>query len=198
MICITLTPALYAQESVGNSNLTLGIGTTIPTGSESFTSDPTFVSPYLMYEYFVMDDLSLGLSLGYRYSKEDGQTRDHINGDLIDGYSERKLTQLPIQIQARYYPVHWGRHKNWSAYVTIAGGIQFNKYFLVGDQIHRSKHEKWTGVFTPDVGVRFNPVNCKIYLDARLSWGMNKGWEMTTDKTQQNLGVHIGVGMKIF
>lgn len=192
------TPALLAQESVSRHALQFSWGAAIPMGDKNFTNKTTYVAPQLGYEYRFASNFSASLSLGLSYSDEKGLTRDSFDGDVITANTHRKLTLVPVQAQMRYSPLG-AKATAWQPYVGIGAGVQYAKFYIMGDVINTSGTSDWAEVITPHVGLRYQPSNKRVYFDLQTLWQYaGNSWKIANTQSQQNIGVRIGVGISIF
>ena len=198
-----LAAALTLSVIAGNSqdyknSVSLGWGGSIPAGGGNFSNTATMVAPYAEWEYSLSQWFSVGASAGYVYGSEKGDTRERVNGDIVDGYSERTLSLVPLQARLRYFPL--GGNRPLRPYVSASGGAQYAKFDITGDAILSSGVKNWAGLFSAGAGVRFYPNPDKDFflgLGGAWQWAGNKFKIMDTN-AQRSVEIRIEAGFPIF
>lgn len=197
LLLLLITPAARSQEVSSKNSLNIGWGIAFP-AQGNFENNTSFVVPSLGYERLISPKFSAGFSAGMLYTKESGVTRDRCcDGALIDGYSDRKLSLIPLQLYARYFPTG-GSGASFQPFLSVAGGVQYACFQITGDQINTSRRNNWAGVFTPELGVRY-AAGKRTYIDLSgyFQYGGNK-WALMKTTSQQYFGVRAGIGFNIF
>ncbi len=198
-ICLTALSLVLVAGCVAHAggrranSVSMGWGVAVPSGSNSFANKTSWVSPAVAWEYRFIPVLSAGLSVGYASFDEQAVTRDRYDGDLTDGYTDRTLSLTPVQAVLRYQPLGAGTSQ-WQPYVSLAGGMQYARYRIEGDQIPASGKEEWAAVVTPAVGLRYYACQ-RLWFDLSGSWQWsNSEWNLLNVKSTQNFRVGISVG----
>lgn len=195
LLLLIWLPAIKAQSDLNRHSVSVGWGVGSQLGSERFLSGATLLNPRVAYAFAVKSTLSVGFSAGYSFRSETGFTRDCIEGDLLDGNTDRKLTLVPIQAVARYFPLGAGGGRI-QPYAGLSGGVQYARFDLKGDLIDSFGISNWAAVVTSDLGVRFYTGDKRFYFDAELYWqyGGNKLTKANL-RSIQRWGLNLSVGL---
>lgn len=188
--------ALSAQKPARKHAISLGDGVNIPLGDNGFLNKTNPTAPFVAYSYAVSGNFSVGVRAGYAYSREKGETRDRYDNALVDGYSDRKLTLIPLQVELRYF-LFGGAKALLNPFVVVAGGAQYSSYFITGEYISTAERSDWSYVVTPGVGVRIVPCRSGMFhLDIMADWQYaGNQWPLTASRYHQFIGIKLAAGL---
>ena len=175
-------------------SISLDWGGHIPTGGGNFRNETSWIAPSVGWDRHILPWLSVGYSVGYGYAHEKGITRDRYDGAIVDGYSERKLSLVPVQARVRFFPL--GQSTAFRPFVSVTGGVQYARFFITGETIQTTAANSWGGVFSAAAGVRYYPVRKRgFFIEASggWQWAGNRFNVMNT-KSQKGVEVRLGVG----
>jgi outer membrane scaffolding protein for murein synthesis (MipA/OmpV family) len=195
ILLATLFCTVAISAAAQRHSVSLGWGASIPTGGENFRNKTSVISPSVAWEYRLTPHLSAGLSTGYGYAGETGVTRDMQNGDRVDGYSERRLTLVPVQARLRLFPLG-SRETMFRPFVTLSGGGQYARFRITGEAIYSSNATNFEGLLSAGGGVRCHPRADKglfVELSGDWQWAGN-AFEVMNTRSQRSVEIRLGVG----
>lgn len=189
--CLMAPDAVRAQ---GKQSLSVHYGITFPTGG-GFIGGAGFADLSVEYGIRLNRMLSAGLSAGYGYDRRQGLTTDRYNGDLVNGFSDRNLTVVPMHVWLRYFP--WKQQSRWQPYIMLGAGVQYARFDIRGDQIDSRSKGTWGVSISPQLGTRFFPwAGNRIFFDGRVSWRYSANeWEVFNIDSIRRLCVSLGAGV---
>lgn len=132
LILVALLLSAFSVQAQDRNSISLGWGSPTPAGGGNFLNRTSWIDPSLDWEYHLLPRLSAGVSVGYGYACEKGMTHDRVEEATVDGYSERTLQTIPVQVRLRYFPL--GRHAEFRRNVLRRSGCE------VLSRIQRSVH----------------------------------------------------------
>nr|WP_294906203.1 P44/Msp2 family outer membrane protein [uncultured Lacibacter sp.] len=135
---VTATATVHAQQ--GLSKISIQQSTHLPVGSlKGFIEKPSLRGGSVSYQYFVTDQLSLGLMAGYSdlYQKKDRQ--NYVVGETeVSAVKSHSLQTTPFLLTAGYNKVKEG--STIQPYANLGVGAAFISY------------EEWYGTLVDDAG----------------------------------------------
>lgn len=193
-LLVITAPASFGREW-GSSRHAAGIswGISTPVGKDNFMNKQSWISPALSYEYQLTHRFSLAASLGYEYGKERGVTSDRLHNDLLDGYTTRTLTSIPVQARVLYF-FRRNRELPFQPYLGAGIGVNYARFYVEGDLISPVGKSNWAGIFTAQAGFRYALGGGPVSLDASLFWQRaGNAFAPVHIERRQSAGVRIGV-----
>lgn len=194
LVCFSAS-ALYAQKPIAKQSVSLGWDALFPTGSRQFLNDPYFTNASLTYEYRVIKQLSVGASFGYYFGKEEGDMRIQYDGDIVNGFTKKEFTGIPMQVQLRYFPLG-GKSYSLQPYIMVSGGVQYGEYTITGDNLHGTSEKVWSAAMYAGVAARYAPDCMKgFFIDAGCGFYYSGSkWESVDAKSIMNINAKIAFG----
>lgn len=170
-------------------------GPSIPSGSH-FSDKTGLAALSLRWEYRIIPQLAVGASVDFDRHCESGMTEDFFNGDLVTGYTDRTLMQIPLLAHVRYYPIG-GRSSVLQPYVGAGIGAQWVRFEITGEMINTSQADSWGLAVMPEIGTRVCPVReGRLWIDARIAFrSAGNHWNAARIDTLGCILPSIGVGV---
>lgn len=193
VLCICYT-GVYAQAQ--RQSIAAHWGVAVPINNQ-FIDKAGAVNPSLEWSYRIIPSLSAGLSLGYGSFIEKGAGDERIDTDLISGNREKSLSLMPFLAKFHYFPFG-NRNRLFSPFIGVGVGVQYAKFYIIGDAISSNKTSNWAEAFSAEMGAKIQlPKNERIYFDIRGLWQYGgNSCSLTGTKPIQTLGITLGVGFK--
>lgn len=192
---LLLLPFGAGAQPQNRHSLEVTWGLSIPSGSH-FSDETGFTAFSLRWEYRIIPQLAIGASAGFDRHGESGMTEDFFNGDLVTGYTDRTLVQIPLLAHARYYPIG-GRNSVLQPYAGVGIGAQWARFEITGEMINTSQADSWGFAVMPEIGTRIYPMRGgRLWLDARIAFrSAGNRWDAARIDALGGVLPSIGVGM---
>lgn len=194
-LLLPLGAGAQAQSQIKRHSMEITWGPSIPSGS-NFTERTGWSAFTLRWEYRIIPQLAMGLSAGFDRCGENGMTEDFFNGDLVTGYTERKVTLFPLAVHARYYPIA-GRTHVMQPYIGIGAGAQWARFDITGETINTSRGENWAATAMPEVGTRIYPVRGgRLWFDVKVALRFaGNSWKPAQIESLGSILPSVGMGL---
>ncbi|MDR1671017.1 MAG: porin family protein [Alistipes sp.] len=189
--------AIAFSATAQKSSVSVGWGTSIPTGGGNFRNETSWVSPSVDWEYRLLPLVSLGVSAGLGLALEKAVTHDTVGGDTIDGLSDRRLVTVPLMARLRLWPLG-EREGLFRPFVSVGGGAQYARFDITGDAIVSTGSGGVGAVLSAGAGVRCYPVKRNLFIELSGDWrrAANK-FEIMDSRLQQSVEIRLGVGFTL-
>lgn len=183
---------LCAQESRSHS-LALHWGVWMPSGG-SFLARAACIAPAAEWDWRISKTFSVGAGIGYTRGDESGVTSDFYDGDLVTGFTDRRLILLPLTAHLRWFPGASPQQK-LQPFIGVAAGGQYAEFRITGDQINTSRGRSWGGVVMPEAGISFAPVSGgRLRFEAACAWQYaSNRWPVMHVGSLRGLYVRAGI-----
>jgi hypothetical protein len=200
LLATVVFSAVAVSAAAQNSSVSLGWGASIPTGGGNFRNETCWISPSVDWDWRFVPHLSLGVSAGYGLAVEKGVTHDLYGGDIVDGYTDRRLSTVPLLARVRWFPLG-GRESLLRPFVSLSGGGQYARFDITGDAINSSVTKSFGALFSAGLGVRLHPVPAAakgffVELSGGWRWAGNK-FEIMNTKSQRGIELRLGAGFSM-
>ena len=119
---------------------------------------------------------------------------DFYDGDLVAGFTDRRLILLPLTAHLRWFPGASPQQK-LQPFIGVAAGGQYADFRITGDQINTSRGRSWSGVVMPEAGISFAPVSGgRLRFEAACAWQYaSNRWPVMHVGSLRGLYVRAGI-----
>lgn len=152
------------------------------------------IAPAAEWDWRISKTFSVGAGIGYTRGDESGVTSDFYDGDLVAGFTDRRLILLPLTAHLRWFPGASPQQK-LQPFIGVAAGGQYAEFRITGDQINTSRGRLWGGVVMPEAGISFAPVSGgRLRFEAACAWQYaSNRWPVMHVGSLRGLYVRAGI-----
>lgn len=178
-------------------SVSVGWSALLPAGDNQFIDRTLPANLHVDYHYHLSGLFSVGADVGYGKNSHAADMRVEYEQDVINGFARKEMTAIPIQVQARYFPLGRGLHMV-QPYVSVAAGMQYTKYSITGDNVSLSRMSEWKPVVSAQAAVRLSPSSLGgFFVDAAAGWSYcTSKWNTLHTNPIQNISLALKAGYR--